>query len=35
MDHFRGTEMRDGRGQAFAERGGGHEGGGHEGGGRR
>jgi hypothetical protein len=36
MDHFRGTEMRDGRGHAMAMggHGGGHEGG-HEGGGRR
>jgi hypothetical protein len=32
MDHFRGTEMRDGRGHAMAM--GGHDGG-HGGGGRR
>jgi hypothetical protein len=33
MEHFRGTEMRDGRGHAIAERVG--HAGGHEGGGRR
>jgi hypothetical protein len=35
MDDFHGTEVHDGRGEAFAARGGGREGGGHEGGGRR
>lgn len=34
MDHFNGTEMRDGRGNSFAHEGG-MGGGGHEGGGRR